>query len=65
MSVHLSVTELAIKGKPGKRQEKKLLLNDKINCRNSTVGNSRQTEEKDKNSLREIRRSGILAQSPQ
>ena len=46
MSVDLSVTDLAIAGKRRKTQEKKLLVKDQIYCKNSTVGNSRQTQEK-------------------
>jgi hypothetical protein len=46
MSVDLSVTDLAIAGKQRKTQEKKLLVKDQIYCINSTVGKSRQTQEK-------------------
>jgi len=59
MSVDLSVTELAIAGKQRKTQEKKLLVKDQIYCTNSTVGNSRQTQEK-LNSTRFLMGSSIL-----
>jgi len=42
----LSVTELAIEGKQRKTHEKELLVKDQIYCTNSTIGNSRQTQEK-------------------
>jgi hypothetical protein len=46
--VDLSVTHLAIVGQQRKTQEKELLVKDQIYYEYSTVGNSRQTQEKPK-----------------
>ena len=62
MSVNLSVTEVDIIGKQRKRQEKKLLVKDHIYCENSTVGDSRQIQEKHKLAFAR-ERSGVRAQS--
>ena len=59
----MSVNDLAIAGKQRKTQENKLLVKDQIYCRNSIVGQSRQTQEKTKIAFAR-QRPLVRAQSP-